>query len=157
MSDNTLDIHSALPYPSGTLSNFTNHPFDWQGNRVESLEGFFQGLRFKEPEEQRRVWLMSGVEAKREGKRRKIINHTLYLYGKPFNRHSEFYQVLIRRVYFTMAANSTSFRRALLATGNKTLTHSIGKSDPNETMLTVNEFCGILTEIRNIISEVKYD
>jgi len=41
------------------------------------------------------------------------------------------------------------FQKALLATGNATLTHSIGKSKQNETVLTKTEFCSRLTKIRS--------
>jgi hypothetical protein len=41
------------------------------------------------------------------------------------------------------------FQRALLATGDATLTHSIGKKKKNETVLTTQEFTSRLHKLRN--------
>lgn len=40
------------------------------------------------------------------------------------------------------------FREALAATGNKRLFHSMGKTDPRQTILTEKEFCAHLTAQR---------
>jgi hypothetical protein len=55
---------------------------------------------------------------------------------------------LLDRAYDALAENE-GFRKALLATGKATLTHSIGRTSINETVLTRSEFCSRLTEIRN--------
>ena len=41
------------------------------------------------------------------------------------------------------------FQKALIATKGATLTHSIGKNKPSETVLTTKEFISRLTKIRN--------
>jgi len=40
-----------------------------------------------------------------------------------------------------MTKQSKSFQRALLASGDANLTHSIGKADSKKTVLTEREFC----------------
>lgn len=50
--------------------------------------------------------------------------------------------------WFDALSENSGFRRALLATHNAVLTHSIGKKNPSETILTRNEFCSRLTKIR---------
>ena len=45
-------------------------------------------------------------------------------------------------------STNESFKKALLATGNATLTHSIGKTQQSTTVLTRSEFCSRLTKIR---------
>jgi hypothetical protein len=50
---------------------------------------------------------------------------------------------------FDALATNEGFKKALLATGNATLTHTIGKTKQSETVLTKNEFCSRLTKIRN--------
>ena len=45
-----MDIKSGNKYPSGALSNFAPHPFVLDGNEVNSMEGFLQGLKFKSRE-----------------------------------------------------------------------------------------------------------
>lgn len=45
-----LDIGSGKDYPSNALSNFAPHPFVIDGVECNSMEGFLQSLKFKEPE-----------------------------------------------------------------------------------------------------------
>jgi hypothetical protein len=67
--------------------------------------------------------------------------------GKKIDRHSQEYQDLLDRAYDALAKNG-KFRKALLATGDSIITHSIGKRQPNRTILTVGEFCRRLMKIR---------
>ena len=48
-----------------------------------------------------------------------------------------------------MYDQSESFRDALKASMKSTLTHSIGKKNKNQTILTVSEFCSRLTNLRD--------
>ena len=48
-----LDIGSGKDYPSNALSNFAPHPFVIDGVECNSMEGFLQSLKFKEPEMQK--------------------------------------------------------------------------------------------------------
>jgi hypothetical protein len=75
--------------------------------------------------------------------------YKLYWLGKPIKRESQEYQDLLDRAYQAMFDQSDSFRRALKASGNSTLTHSMGRTSPKETVLTVREFCSRLTKLRN--------
>lgn len=52
-------------------------------------------------------------------------------------------------------AKNSSFRRAILATGDAELDHSIGRTDYKQTVLTRNEFCNRLHRIRKLIKEEK--
>lgn len=45
------------------------------------------------------------------------------------------------------------FQKALLATSDKTLYHTMGKSDPTRTILTEEEFCELLTKIRTALKK----
>lgn len=63
--------------------------------------------------------------------------------GKP----TRAYQELLDRAYEALNQNS-GFRKALEATGDSSLTHSIGKSDPTHTILTTQEFCSRLLKLR---------
>jgi len=55
----------------------------------------------------------------------------------------------------TELAKNTKFRKALLATQNAVLTHSIGKKDKTKTILTTQEFCSRLTRIREQMKKDK--
>jgi len=143
-----MDIGSKSGYPSSALSNFAPHPFTIDGVECNSMEGFLQALKFKDPEMQRVVCQLVGLTAKRRGKGKNWWKtQTLWWQGQEIDRHSEEYQALLDRAYNALAEN-TKFQKALKATGSANLTHKIGKRKPNETVLTRTEFCGRLIEIR---------
>lgn len=143
-----MDIGSGTGWPSAALSNFTPHPFVIDGVVCASMEGFLQSLKFKEPAMQVEVCKLVGKAAKFKGKKKKWWRtQTLYWKGVEYKRDSEEYQELLDRAFDALAEN-TSFQKALLATNNATLTHSIGKSKIQETVLTKQEFCSRLTKIR---------
>ena len=144
-----MDIGSGTGWPSAALSNFTPHPFVIDGVECASMEGFLQSLKFKEPDMQVEVCKLVGKAAKFKGKKKKWWRtQTLYWQGQEFKRDSQEYQDLLDRAFDALAKNS-GFQKALLATGKATLTHSIGKSKEQETVLTKQEFCSRLTNIRS--------
>lgn len=55
---------------------------------------------------------------------------------------------MIRRAYQAMFDQSDRFRAALMQTRGVTLMHSSGEPNPYKTILTPQEFCLILTELR---------
>ena len=144
-----MDIGSGTGYPSASLSNFAPHPFIIDGVECNSMEGFLQSLKFSNPDMQREVCKLVGKQAKFKGKKKKWWRtQTLYWQGVEFSRNSQEYQELLDRAFDALSKNE-SFKKALLATGNSPLTHSIGKINPSETVLTRAEFCSRLTKIRN--------
>jgi predicted NAD-dependent protein-ADP-ribosyltransferase YbiA (DUF1768 family) len=143
-----MDIGSGSGFPSATLSNFSPHPFIFDGVECNSMEGLLQSFKFSNPEMQKEVCELVGKQAKFKGKKKKWFRtQTLYWQGKEFKRDSEEYQELLDRAFDALATNE-GFKKALLATGNSTLTHSIGKTKQSETVLTRTEFCSRLTKIR---------
>lgn len=144
-----MDIGSGSGYPSSNLSNFSPHGFVVDGVECASMEGFLQSLKFQDPEMQKHVCTLVGKAAKFKGKKKKWWKtQTLYWQGEAIPRDSERYQELLDKAFNALAENS-SFKRALLATQNATLTHNIGKKKPSETVLTKNEFTSRLTAIRS--------
>ena len=144
-----MDIGSGREYPSNALSNFSPHPFEIDGIKVNSMEGFLQGLKFESPDMQEYVCSLVGFAAKRKGRNKNWQqSQTLYWRGNPIKRSSQEYQDLLDRAYTEMYKN-TKFKAALEASGNANLTHSIGRSKENETVLTVREFCSRLTKLRD--------
>jgi hypothetical protein len=112
------------------------------------MEGFLQSLKFKDANVQKEVCKLIGKAAKYRGKNKNWWRtQTLYWQGKEYKRNSDEYQKLLDRAYYRLSQND-GFRRALLATNNASLTHSIGKIKQNETILTRSEFCSRLTRIR---------
>lgn len=150
-----MDIGSGSGYPSSNLSNFSPHGFVVDGVECASMEGFLQSLKFQDPEMQKHVCTLVGKAAKFKGKKKKWWKtQTLYWQGEAIPRDSERYQELLDKAFNALAENS-SFKRALLATQNATLTHNIGKKKPSETVLTKNEFTSRLTAIRSRLQKEK--
>lgn len=89
------------------------------------------------------------MKAKYKGKPKKWWQtQTLFWRGKEIKRDSKEYQELLDKAYNCMYRDSESFRNALKASGNSTLTHSMGKNDKSKTVLTNTEFCGRLMKLR---------
>ena len=88
-----------------------------------------------------------------KGKKKKWYrDQMLYWQGEIYPRDSQAYQDLLDRAFAALATNE-GFRKALLATGNANLTHSIGKNKITETVLTRQEFCSRLMNIRERIKK----
>lgn len=147
-----MDIGSGHGYPADALSNFAPHPFVLDGIECNSMEGFLQSLKFSNPDMQREVCKLVGRAAKFKGKNKNwYVKQVLYWQGKEIQRNSDEYQMLLDRAYIAMATQNRGFQCALLATQNSVLTHSIGKTKTNETVLTRSEFCSRLTKIRTML------
>lgn len=153
-----MNIGSGSAYPANALSNFSPHHFTYDGVECASMEGFLQSLKFKSPEMQVEVCKLVGRAAKFKGKNKNWkVTQTLYWKGKEIPRNSDEYQEILDGAYLAMLNQSESFRKALIASGNSTLTHSMGKNKINETVLTIREFCGRLTKLRELAKAGKLD
>lgn len=145
-----MNIGSKSGYPSSSLSNFAGHRFTIDGIECYSMEGFLQSLKFKSPEMQVVVCKLIGKAAKFKGKPKKWYREQiLYWKGKEIARTSKEYQDLLDRAFQAMYDQSKSFRDALEASKGATLTHSMGKSNQSETVLTNTEFLSRLTKLRD--------
>lgn len=149
---NCIDIHSKGEYPSCALSNFDKYEFCVDGVKCLSMEGFLQSLKFKNAAKQRRVCLLSGVDAKKSSRcnisqLRWRLTHNLYWQGKLISRYSDEYQKLLDRAYSELSRNE-GFIKALKASSGNTLIHSIGKKNVKKTVLSEYEFISRLEKIR---------
>lgn len=126
---------------SKLLSNLYPYDFEFRGFHLQSLESFFQCLKFKDPNIQKLVFQYKGTDAyhiqgasdynwKADG--------NLYWQGKKVNRYSEDYEILVDEAYISLAQNP--FYRQALKNVNKPLIHSIGKTSDRETVLTRYEY-----------------
>lgn|SRR6218665_1106549 len=148
-----MNIGSKSGYPSSALSNFAPHRFYFDGVDCWSMEGLLQAFKFDKEHIQEEVCSLVGIAAKMRGKHKEWYRtQTLYWKGKEYKRDSDEYQELLDRAYKALATNS-SFRKALLATGDAVLQHTIGKRKISETVLTQREFCSRLTWIRQLIKD----
>jgi predicted NAD-dependent protein-ADP-ribosyltransferase YbiA (DUF1768 family) len=152
-----MDIGSGNSYPSNALSNFAPHPFEIDGIKCNSMEGFLQSVKFESKEMQEYVCTLVGYAAKKKGRNKNWKqSQTLYWREIPMKRDSQEYQDLLDRAYTELYKN-TKFKAALEASANAVLTHSLGKSKESETILTIREFCSRLTKLRDwgTLKEIK--
>ncbi|MGE0808878.1 MAG: hypothetical protein AB7L76_25315 [Burkholderiaceae bacterium] len=144
-----IDIRADAPYPSGALSNFAPHAFTLDGVACASMEGFLQGLKLSDAAAQRQVCGLVGAEANRAGRQHDWrASGLLWWQGRAIERRSPGYQRLLDRAYQALFEQSASFRDALAASGDAPLTHDHGRTDPGETVLTVEELCSRLQMLR---------
>lgn len=143
-----MNIGSGGAYPSNALSNFAPHPFQLDGVPINSMEGFLQSLKTKNPDMQKYICTLVGIKAKRAGQSKNWQDtQTLYWQGRAYARDSDDYTALITRAYDALFQN-VKFRKALKATGTATLLHSVGSRKKQDTVLTKQEFISNLTRLR---------
>lgn len=141
-----INIHSNSAYPSGALSNFAAHTFQFDGVTVASMEGFLQSLKTSVIEKQRQICCLTGKAAKCAGAELRW-KRTLFWNGRCYDRYSKEYAYLIECAYRAMLHNQ-DFSSALACTKGKILLHTIGKWRRSKTVLTWWEFCGLLMRLR---------
>lgn len=146
---NTLDIRSNGLYPSNVLSNMCSNGFSLDGMICGSMEGFLQSLKQKDINKQRQICSMKGGNARKKCVTSWQTDQIVWWKEQPIDRQSEEYQILIRRAYQAMFNQSERFRAALMSTRGVTLIHSTGEQSPYKTIITPDEFCGILMEMRD--------
>lgn len=126
---------------SKTLSNLYPYEFDFKGFHLKSLESFFQGLKFQNPEIQKLIFGYSGTDAYHiQAASDYNWKETGYVYwqGQAIKRDSTEYDLLVDEAYICLAQNPL-YRQALKNV-TKPLIHSMGKLSKEETLLTRYEF-----------------
>ncbi|MBU1110851.1 hypothetical protein KKB83_04495 [Patescibacteria group bacterium] len=168
-----LNIGSSVEEPNlAKLSNFPNTPFVLDGIEYASVEGFIQGLKFWNEEDQMRAADTAGYEAKKESHRKLPTDEkprsTKGLIRVGFSaeeneervgyvtnyqgiaipyRSSEHYDLIARAIRAKFVQNSDC-RKALLQTGRCELTHDLGHPESSTTSLPAEVFTTILMRIR---------
>jgi hypothetical protein len=144
-----MDIGSKHGYPASALSNFAPHPFVFDDVACNSMEGLLQSFKFSAWPMQQEVCKLVGFAAKARGRHKNWKRQNiLYWKGDIYARHGDGYQHLLDRAYAALFNQNEGFRKALRATGDAVLTHSIGRTSESETILTQREFCSRLMKLR---------
>ena len=146
-----VDIWSKLEQddPGSVLSNLCSNGFRFEGLVCGSMEGFLQSLKVKDQDRQREICSMKGRKARKMTVPGWQTDQIVWWKGQPIDRQSDDYQRLLCRAYQAMFDQNERFRTALMKTRGKRLFHSRGESDPYKTILTEQEFCQILTDLRD--------
>ena len=154
-SDSWVNVTSGLQNPlSRMLSNLYHYNFTFAHNKFGSLEGFFQGIKFKDKKLQKEVFKYHGLDAlaakgasdynwKDEG--------IIYWQGKPIDRFSKEYDELVKKVYIAAIQNKL-YRNALMNC-TKTIVHIIGDEKKENSVFTRYEFEYMLNALKEYLIE----
>lgn len=152
-TDKNWDICFKFNYPYNVLCNFTATQFKHQGVNIQSMEGFLQSLKVKDQKTQEKICTLPGFMAKKVGNYLKHSNNfdrvTVYWQGKQYDRNSEEFKQVISEAYDSKFTQDRTFRTILKSSKGRKLTHTIGKNDPVETILTEDEFIEHLNNLRS--------
>ena len=142
------DIHSKKRGIAGRLSNFTHRSFVFDGVPCRSIEGVLQSFKFSSQKEREIVCGLWGIQAKLAGEMQNWKeSQTLYWNGESYARESAEYDSLLLRLYNAVYEQDEKFQRDIKKARRYKLTHSIGKNDPKETVLTEREFLNLLNAL----------
>ena len=137
--DQTLVLHDLGPkefacrlpinvhFRSGTpgvrlISNLARTPFFFDGAHYQSVEGFWQGLKFPDPKKRLEMAELYGLGAKRAGEPAEPTGDFLYG-GRTVQAGSPEHWRLMREACRAKFLQNAEARDALLATGERQLVH----------------------------------
>ncbi len=144
-----IDIWSRAAFPADVLSNLCSNGFRFDGRVCGSMEGLLQSLKQSDPDKQRKICGMKGRKARSYATTGWQTDQKLYWKDKVMDRRGEEYQVFLRKAYTAMFCQNERFRMALMATRRLKLYHTRGNDNPYKTIITPDELCTILVEIRD--------
>lgn len=122
-----LNVVSNSPDPVlATIGNFTEAPFELDGARYRSIESFWQGLKFDDPAERRRIAGLTGADARDEGERKGYAASIRYGGAEIAVGSPEHWALMARACEAKFTQNAVA-RAALLTTGNRPLVHIVRK------------------------------
>ncbi len=123
------------------LSNLFPYNFKFRGKKLNSIENFFQGMKFKDKKTQNYVFSYYGTQAvhiKAASNYNWKETGVVYWQGKAIKRESKEYELLIDELYISAIQNP--IYRNILSNCNKEIIHSIGENNKKETTFTRYEF-----------------
>ena len=126
---------------SRVLSNLFHYEFMFRGKKLNSIESFFQGIKFKDVEMQNMVFEYSGIDSNSIKAASDIdwkIDGIVYWQGEPIKRDSKGYDDLVDELYVSAIQNP--LYRQVLKNVDRPIIHSIGEINKNETVFTRYEF-----------------
>ena len=141
-SDKWINVGYSLrgKYPK-LLSNLFPYKFKFKGYTLNSIESFFQGIKFKDKKMQKKLFKYSGKEAlvlqeatTYNWKETGIV----YWSGKKIKRDSKEYDDIIDELYISALQNK--FYRNIIKNCKLPIVHMIGENSKSETVFTRYEF-----------------
>ena len=123
------------------LSNLFPYEFEFRGKKLNSIESFFQGIKFEDIEMQNYVLSYSGLNSNRVSICSEYDwkeNGVIYWQGEEIDRFSKEYDDIVDELYISAIQNP--LYRNVLKNCNKYIIHSIGKVEKTDTVFTRYEF-----------------
>lgn len=142
------DICAREQHPEDILSNLCGNDFCFEDVQCGCIESFLQSLKFQDEKLQRKLCNIKAEELDRYSIPDWSDTQPLWWKGRPINCLSPEYIDFISKVYMEMFLWCHRFRDALMATEGKRLVYNSGDTDPSKKVLTDEEFCKVLTKLR---------
>lgn len=123
------------------LSNLFPYEFEFRGMKFNSIESFFQGIKFIDKDMQKLVFSYSGKESnyvKECSSYNWKETGIVYLQGEEIDRFSEKYDDIVDEVYISALQNPL-YRSALMKC-DVDIIHLIGDINKSDTVFTRYEF-----------------
>ncbi len=124
------------------LSNLFHYEFYFRGFKLNSIEGIFQGFKFKDKKMQKYVFNYFGLDSnniKAASDYNWRENLTVYFQGKPIKRDSEEFYDFIDEMYISAIQNPL-YRNAIKNAGDKYILHALGEPEKTKTVFARCEF-----------------
>ena len=121
-----INITSRSPEPFVLISNFAHSPFELDGQRYASVEGFWQSLKFSEPAKSLEVAALYGQHARAAGFD-VPYQDSLQYQGRIVRVGTADHWDLMKAACEAKFAQDSPARAALLLTGSRPLTHRTRK------------------------------
>jgi predicted NAD-dependent protein-ADP-ribosyltransferase YbiA (DUF1768 family) len=134
-----INITSRAPMPLKLASNFAHTPFVLDGLDYASIEGFWQGLKFPDEADRRRLAAMHGSAAKDAGFYAPA-SETVLFGGERIRVGTWDHWQLMERASMAKFSQHEGAREALLSTGKRPLVHQVrpdSKSIPGVIMAEI--------------------
>lgn len=136
------------------LSNLFPYEFTFKGQKLNSIECFFQGIKFKDKDLQSKLFKYSGKEAvvlQKASDYNWKETGIVYWQGKPIKRDSKEYDDLIDELYISAIQNE--FYRNAIKNCNLSIIHAMGEIDKKDTVFTRYEFEYMLNCLHDFLNK----
>jgi predicted NAD-dependent protein-ADP-ribosyltransferase YbiA (DUF1768 family) len=125
-----LNITSRAPMRLRLISNFAHTPFMLDGVGYESIEGFWQGLKFPDEADRRRLAVLHGAEARDAGYHAPASDSFVFD-GQTVRIGTYDHWQLMDKACTAKFAQHAAARDALLSTRNRPLVHEVARDSKN--------------------------
>jgi len=125
-----INITSQTPEPLRLISNFAHTPFRLDGLGYESIEGFWQGLKFPDAADRRRLAALHGSDARDAGHGAPAADTFIY-FGDTVRVGTFDHWRLMERACRAKFDQHAAAREALLSTRKRPLVHQVRRDSQN--------------------------